>query len=350
VDRTVTSRDEGAAQDAAVTAAQGDRYDPLTMTRRTMLGSTAAVAAAAYISRFSNAPFARQLNGIATAFVDEERLAPALPRQGNNIVYLTAERDTDLLLLEFAFDNFSLDSTSDPPALVPGGADNLIVVSFPPQAIGEGVYPLPPGTFDPPPVLSVLADPSWLSFSIPASATIPLPTMTVDDVLDWSQWTLLVPTVATVGAKVGGKVPLPSLPEESACLIECPWGLYLSPVVNPTVTASGDGRISYVTSFTGTEQPPSTDGVTECWAATLTYTQVFTPVSIAGPGDGDDPDIAPLKPIYTPIEPLVSAVWSRDLQIYCDENGSSEWVPWATLGANSKYWATPNTSQILAGE
>ncbi|HEV8064570.1 MAG TPA: hypothetical protein VGP46_07050 [Acidimicrobiales bacterium] len=326
-----------------------DDRRPLTMTRRAMLGTSAAAAAAAYVSRLANTPFGRQLNGIATAFVDAEELAARRPRQGNNVVFLTAERQSDLLLLDFEFGNFTLDTTSDPPALVPVSADNLIVVTFPPQAIGEGVYPLPPGKFDPPPVLSVLADSSWLSFSIPATATIPLPTMTVEDVLDWSKWTLLVPTVANMGEKVDGKIPLPSLPEENGCLIECPWGLYLSPVVNPSVEATGDGTISYVTNFTGTHQPASLDGVTECWAATLTYTEVFTPKPAAA-DITEAPDTVPHSPVYTPLEPLVSAVWSRDLQIYCDETGHSEWVPWSTLKTNSNWWATPDTSQILAGE
>lgn len=313
------------------------------MSRRTLLGTSAAAVAAAYVARFSTTPVARYLDGVAARLAD---LGEVVPHQNGAPIAFTVERDADLLLLDVTFYGFNLDTTSDPVALVPLASDSEIVVQFPPQAIGEAAYPYVASgaEFDPPPVLSVLSGPSQLVFNLPDGATVPLTTMTVDDLLDWSTWTLVVPAVATIAQPVVGTsvppIPIPMSPSGTT-LIECPYGLYLSPVVNETVTESGPVTTSYQTTFTPTVQPAASDAVTECWTATLGYTEVAT-VSIAA----SDPHAARSPAVFssssTPLEPLVSAVWSRDLQLYAVGTGSFDWVPWSTSTLDQPaYYATP---------
>jgi hypothetical protein len=343
---------EGTVPDSELSFEAGDLADKVTMSRRTLLGSSAAAAAAAYVASFSSSPVARYLDGVDVRLVDE---APSPHSTGTgNGIFFHVERDSDLLLLDFGFYGFKLDTSSHPVALVPTTVDNWIIVQFPPQAIGEGVYnekvyPPPKGTLDSPPVQSVLAGPSQLAFSIRKGLTVPLTTMTVEDLLDWSTWTLLVPPVAIMNELVDGKPPLPSFPKGNTTLIECPYGLYLSPVVNPgEIRPRIPGTTSWKTSFAGTVQPKvSADGVTECWPARLTYSEQLTV-------DGH-------VVRQTPLEPEVSAVWCRELELYANTSGTgvSTWVPWTKTNSkkqvvavldNEKYFATPNTSRIPLAE
>jgi len=332
-------------------AAPADRAEKITMSRRTLLGSSAAAAAAAYVASLKTTPVGRYLEGVAVRMVDEVPRQPHATKVSS--VAFQAERDQDLLLLDFNFYGFKLDTSSKPVALVPTIGAPLIFVQFPPQAIGEAVYPEktdppPAGTLDSPPVLSVISGPSFLVFSFPAHSTIPLKTMTFDDILDWSAWTLLVDDVAIVNHKP----PLPSFPSGDVTLVECPYGLYLSPVVNPTVVHSGVITTSYVTSFSGTIQPKTSDGVTECWAASLTFTEVSLLPAHGG---------TPPKESTKRLEPQVSAVWCRELQLYTDFSGTgiSTWVNWDSGHLNpvnskgqptGKYYATPTSSKIPENE
>lgn len=355
-DQAPAPHDQPAAPDDQP-AAPDDQAEKLTMSRRTLLASSAAATAAAYVASFSSTPVARYLEGVPVRLVDEVP-SPQSTGAGSGIIF-HVERDSDLLLLDFAFHGFKLDKLSDPISLVPTTTRNWVIVQFPPQAIGEGVYnervyPPPKASLDSPPVLSVLSGPSQLAFSIRKGVTVPFSTMTVNDLLDWSEWTLLVPPVAVLNNRVNGKPPLPSFPPSNSTLIECPYGLYLSPVVNPGVIEPRvvephiAATTSWRTSFAGTVQPPvSAEGVSECWTAKLTYEQVL---SIKG-------KVARA----TPLEPQVSAVWCRDLELYANYSGTgvSNWVPWTKTNSkkqvirvldNDKYFATPNTSRIPVDE
>jgi len=179
---------------------------------------------------------------------------------------IAAERDIDLVALDFSFYGFTVRPGS-PPAIVPTTAANNIVVQFPPQAIGEAVYFADgAGGFpvDKPPVLSDVAGPSRLVFSLRPDQAIPLPTMTVADLLDWSAWSLDVPAVANVDNidRVDVAPAQPSMPGEMETRIECPYALYLSP------TTFG--------SFSSRREPLTIDGtgfhnyVTDCWGTALT--------------------------------------------------------------------------------
>jgi hypothetical protein len=343
---------QGNSTAGCVPAASHDESEKLTMSRRTLLGGSAAAAAAAYVASFSSTPVARYLEGVPVRLVGEAP-SPQATGAGNGLVF-HVERDSDLLLLDFAFFGFKLDKSSDPVALVPTTADNWVIVQFPPQAIGEGVYnertyPPPKSSLDSPPVLSVLSGPSQLAFTIPKGVTVPFTTMTVEDLLDWSRWTLLVPPVAEMNKLVNGKPPLPSFPPGNSTLIECPYGLYLSPVVNAgVIQARVTAKTTWKTSFAGTVQPTvSADGVTECWTARLTYKEVL---SIDG-------KVARA----TALEPQVSAVWCRDLELYASYSGTgvSTWVPWTKTNSkkqvigvldDDRYFATPDTSRIPVDE
>lgn len=212
--------------------------------------------------------------------------------------FITGERDTDLVLLDFAFYGFTLE-TGTPPTLVPG-KENLVAVQFPPQAMAEGVYqwidanpiPFPPPPppilsppilgVDPPPILSDVSGPSRLCFSVPPGHGIPLPTMTVSDLIDWRHWSLVVPPVA--------QVPIPPRsspiePDEFQTAIEFPYALFLAP------TTYASGPHAFTTGFAGRRQPlVSPAGVVDLWSASLVGSQ-------------------PGSPSYVP---KITAVWAVD--------------------------------------
>lgn len=222
---------------------------------------------------------------------------------------LSADRDTDLLQADFTFCGFTVDKTSTPTKLVATAtqtSDNWIgvVVQLPPQAIGEADYdwpqtrPVPP--FDPTPVLSQVSGPSQLAFTFTTGDKIPLPTMTVADLIDWSGWELNVPPTAIAGTGAQS----PTEPTAIQTAIECPLALFLAPVVHGR-TAAHDfaaGRIP-LPSFTTTQfenrtEPFVSSGhVTECWTTSLTGTRtIFT-------ARGS---------VTSPIVPSVAAVWASD--------------------------------------
>jgi hypothetical protein len=188
------------------------------LTRRAFLVGAAAVAGAAYLdvlgggSRSGLGPFRVQA-AAADTIVPPSRVPDFT---------ISAERDTDLVLLDFQFYGFSIEKVNGTPNLVPTVTSsatsgditsNIVVVGLPPQAIGEAEYPVSPNAktyqssaplrVDPPPIVSAVAGPSGLCFTLGAGTTIPLPTMTVEDLLDWGNWTLVVPTTAQVNPPEG---------------------------------------------------------------------------------------------------------------------------------------------------
>jgi hypothetical protein len=205
---------------------------------------------------------------------------------------ISVERDTDLVLLDFAFYGFSI--VSEPrPAIVANAADSVLLVQFPPQAVGEAVYSwnqddLP---IDPAPVLSAVAGPSRLCFSFAEGSTIDLPSMTVDDLLDWSDWTLVVPGVAEV-LEHGTGSPTPEAPAPLETAIEFPYGMFLAPTVFIDVDTIEAG---FTTQFVGRSDPlVSAAGVVDLWSTTLTGALINPVLDTA------------------PYVPQVSAVWAVD--------------------------------------
>jgi hypothetical protein len=229
------------------------------------------------------------------------------PIEELDLFVISAERPCDLVLLDFLFDGFQIDTTQSPPAIVPTRADNTVLVQFAPQAVGEANYPWQPeaapnqDTFqlvvDPPPILSDLAGPSRLCFNLyydagGGSQTIPLPTMTVADLLDWSGWSLVVPPNAQAGVA-------PSIPQAPTVLqtaIEFPYALVIAPTVYAGDLPELDG---FTTGFSARTTPlTSPAGIVDLWSTTLVGQQRGLIVQGATP-----------PPPYVP---QVAAVWATD--------------------------------------
>jgi hypothetical protein len=203
---------------------------------------------------------------------------PHITGRPQPVYSFSVERDSDLLALDMAFHGFTKTLTDKVTTLVPD-ASNVIVVQFPPQAIGEAAYPLtkPDWSVDPPPVLSAMSGPSRLCFR--TGEPIAFATQTVVDLLDWSAWTLLVPGPAHINGKVGhgerrgatgGVVSSPADPRPGGLTtyIEYPYAMFLAPTVDATATATS----GYTTTFAGrpTNTPlTSPAGVTDCWTVAL---------------------------------------------------------------------------------
>jgi hypothetical protein len=225
-------------------------------------------------------------------------------------ITIAAERDSDLMLADFTFYGFSIDKTSDPPKFVAGSSTDWVgvVVRLPPQAIGEAVYPYQPPsdpylTYDPTPIVSQMSGPSQLAFSFESGATIPLPTMKVADLLDWSGWTLNVQPTATAGITSPTGASLVRAPNANETYIECPLDLILAPVVYPPARINEIIESETTTKFVSAAQPiTSSRQVTECWSTSLTGSTRSIVFPIDGVGGGPS----------LPYEPAVAVVWAWD--------------------------------------
>jgi len=239
-------------------------------------------------------------------------ITPASP-----VLPITVERDTDLLLADFTFYGFSVDKTSKPPCLkvTAKAAANTwigVTVRLPPQAIAEGDYPYPPAAkpdtllFDPTPVVSQVSGPTMLAFTFATGDTIPLPTMTPADLLDWSGWDLYVPQTAVTGSGLGN--PIPPLTYQGApfqTVIECPIDLLLSPVVDGQLT----NLSSFSTQFENRSVPFTSQAeVTECWTTSLTSVETIFFNGVR----------------HYVIPPAIAAVWANDYLDPSDETDTGE--------------------------
>jgi hypothetical protein len=247
---------------------------PLTspITRRRFLTGAAALSLAAVMAGKHGAvdEFLRDMGHDAATGLGVEKGAGT---QVTPTTYtFSVARDADLLLLDFTFIDFELiTSTTGIWELKPLSNKNIITVQFPPQAIGEAAYELPnsgPWPVDPPPVLSAISGPSMLCFTKANLKSVTFPTQTVADLLNWTNWELLVPAIATeslplsTSAQKSYKATDPTAATSPVTYIEYPYGLYLSPAVAPTSTVT--------TTFNVRAQPlASTAGTSDIWSATL---------------------------------------------------------------------------------
>ncbi|HTW98225.1 MAG TPA: hypothetical protein VMD59_05570 [Acidimicrobiales bacterium] len=318
------------------------------LSRRAFLGGAAGTAGFAYLGPFRLLRHALPRRVVARAAARPDDVG-ILPRPD---LVLTVERPEDLVVLDFSFYGFSLEDGT-PPTIVPSTSDNTVVVQFPPQAVAEGEYywvPQPNGDndlpVDPPPILSDVAGPSWLCFNLASDQSIPLTTMTAADLLDWSDWTLVVPVAAQVngpttilplgsGPDAGSSgsagassaagstaasatsnaatsnaatsyaatsyavttdqsedTRVPTAPSSLQTSIEFPYALYLA----PAVYVSGLALFGFTTQFTSRSTPlVSPAGVTDLWSASL----------------GGSPAIR-LEGSTSTYAPPVSAFWATD--------------------------------------
>lgn len=282
------------------------------VTRRSFIAGAAGLAGAAYITNLVGAgplawgPFRALVAGAGTVS----------PPSRTPDFTIAAEREADLVLADFRFYGFSMQTPKGVPTLVPtvssgagpgNATSNVIVVTLPPQCIGEAAYFVSPSAgdyqsqaplpVDPPPIVSAVAGPSRLCFTLPAGANVPLPNMSVDDLLDWSSWSLLVPTTAQVNPPGPNGYPLPYAPGPFETAIEFPYALFLSPVVFVSADVAKDQLApSYRTFFGGRAKPLYNGKVADLWTATLGRTN-----TLAG-----DIRRSPTPP------PQVVAVWAAD--------------------------------------
>jgi hypothetical protein len=191
------------------------------------------------------------------------------------VLTMHVERDTDLFLADFTFCGFSLSHSGGKLSLVATATkttDNWIgiIVQLPPQAIAEGDYwevaagKLP---FDPSPVLSQVSGPTRLAFTFAHGTTIPLPTKTAADLLDWSGWTLNVSPPSLSGTGYSTAVR----PTALQTAIECPIDTFLSPVTYNNAAS----KIDVYTKFENRTTPlVSPRAIVECWSTSLAMTVV----------------------------------------------------------------------------
>jgi hypothetical protein len=249
------------------------------MTRRVFIGGATGLAGAAVLARVTG----DSLTGVSAFGAVATPGYTVVPPNRIPDFSIAAERDTDLLLLDFEFYGFAIETVKSVPTLVPTITgtgtgvvkSNLIIVRLPPQAIGEAVYPVSPSNntlpvapllVDPPPIVSAVAGPSRLCFTLHKGQSIPLPTMTVADLLDWSEWTLVVPPVAQISPPpVGAAHPVPTFPGPFETSIEFPYALFIAPVV----WVSGNVILSFSTFFDVRAQPLLNGAITDLWTANL---------------------------------------------------------------------------------
>jgi hypothetical protein len=283
------------------------------MSRRVFIGGVAGLAGSAYLGSLVGGPFGTNPFRVLAAAA-----GTVLPPSPTPDFVIPVEREADMLLADFKFYGFSLQHVGGTPTLVPTVtssastgtvAGNIIVVQLPPQCIGEAAYPVVPKhndvqsalplPVDPPPIVSAVAGPSRLCFTLPAGVNVPLPTMTAEDLLDWSKWTLLVPLTAQEGPPAAGVAyPTPYEPTPFETAIEFPYALFIAPVVFGSAGPSARKELSpgYGTFFTSRSKPLLNDGISDLWTATLGRTN-----TIAG------------TITHTPTPPpQVAAVWAFD--------------------------------------
>ena len=221
------------------------------------------------------------------------------------------------MLLDFNFYGFTLQQVGGSPTLVPtvstsssAGATpaNYIIVQLPPQCIGEAAYFVEPNAanaqsaaplpVDPPPIVSAIAGPSRLVFTLTSGVNVPVADMTVAELLDWRQWTLVVPTTAQVNPPGPNGYPSPYDPSPFETKIEFPYALFLAPVVFGSAATGLREQLSpaYDTYFEARTAPLYNGNIADLWTATLART-----ASLA----------ESLEHLGVPA-PEVAAVWAAD--------------------------------------
>jgi hypothetical protein len=334
------------------------------VTRRQLLTGGAAASLAAVLAGQPDGP--RQL---LTALARDVGGIPVLKESPKTFTF-QVEREADLVLLDIAFYGFDLNSGGGQvTSLVPGGSDNVIVVQFPPQAIGEAAYEYigePEWNVDPPPVMSAVAGPSRLCFTLNTGQQVDFPTMTPADLLDWSSWTLLVPEVAQVdeaeldridagaaargpagGSKARPATATPPKPSEMVTAIEYPYALFLAPTVY-----TGGPFFGFTTTFAGRTEPlfgehessggyydePQYTGISDCWTAALQVSyydrlELYERLDFAAKRAFEEQSglYSEFRGVeYSPPppqrKPEVAAIWTRDY-----ESGSEGATPQTTI-------------------
>jgi hypothetical protein len=284
---------------------------PSTMSRRRFLEGSGAVAGAGAYAYLVRLPGARLAKAVAGRPAQPARSLVTPPIDSSWDYFVQVERDVDLCLLDFYFYDFEVGTnTFGNPALLATGSPSTVIVRFPPQHIGEGVYPAsnfntgpnstsaPTYLFcDPSPIMSGLSGPTQLSFSFPSFDSEPLEgniplsdPMQYADLLDWTGWQLNVPTVAqwpmpleTYSGPTGSLgLPLPVAPGSFDTFIEFPYALILAPsLFNP----AANPEVGFNTFFSNRVTPLTSGAlVTDVFASSLQQPFYFQGSESVGAG------------------------------------------------------------------
>jgi hypothetical protein len=298
-------------QNAEPGADPGEEPRPGTMSRRRFLEASGAVAGAGTYAYLVHLPSAKLAKAVLGRPPEPARSHSTPPIDSSWDYFVQVERDSDLCLLDFYFYGFEVGTnTFGDPAFLATGSPSTVIVRFPPQHNGEGVYPAsnlntgpnstsaPTYLFcDPSPIMSGLSGPTQLSFSFPSfdddplSGNIPLSTpMQYSDLLDWTGWQLNVPTVAqwpdplqTYSGPTGPEgLPLPYQPGSFDTFVEFPYALMLAPsVFNP----SANQEVGFNTYFNNRISPLTTQAlVTDVFASSLQQPLYFQGSESTGTG------------------------------------------------------------------
>ena len=234
-----------------ITATSVTPAQPAGLSRRRFLTGGAAVSLVAVLGNLAGGS-AHLLTALAS---QEPRAVLPIPTP---VQRFSVERPVDLIQLDITFTGFRATVIDNELRDLTPGPGSFITVQFPPQAIAEAAYSYDsdPWPVDPPPVLSVMSGPSRLVFLTHAPVAFSHP-MTVADLLDWSQWTLLVPDLRA-GAPLADRT-----------CIEYPYALYLSPEsISTTAVQPGSPTLQPYATFAGRAQPlVSPAQVSDCWTA-----------------------------------------------------------------------------------
>jgi hypothetical protein len=188
------------------------------------------------------------------------------PRHGRALQVIRVE---DMLYLGFRFINAEMVVKNGQTyiAVTDPGLPAYVLVVFPPQHHGEQTLRNTDGV-PLPPLFDALAGPSWLTFELPADASIPF---TAAGLLAWGG---LTPQLVPVVSDPATGVPAP--PDLLHSALEVPWSLWLSPPAGGTwhhsaapVTAGGRTELWHTRLGIGGAEPPAvTPLIKAFWSGT----------------------------------------------------------------------------------
>jgi hypothetical protein len=316
------------------------------MDRRTFLRGAGALAGTFVITHYTDRFRRPDRTGNPSLPAPKRRsaLEPGNPLFSDSDIsfFIQVERDTDLALIDFVFYNFEVGPdprVAGQQAILPipgvdSNTNSVLLVRFPPQAIGEGVYPLsdiqpkkpvpvpnpnPTGlAFDPPPILSAVSGPSQLAFTFNAANNdyVSLPTGTMDDLLDpgqWAGWNLSVPEVAQVHAAVPlppNYYPVPQAPSAFDTYVEFPYAMYLAPTQWSDPYNPENPDLGYATVFENNSLLDNTTNISD----------IFTTSIVLRTFPATAPTVPPGEPNYFTDNELdqplpFAALWCDDLSL-----------------------------------
>jgi hypothetical protein len=263
------------------------------------------------------------IGGTAAGLAAGSRAARALPAgKGPALISpnlsLPVVRPLDMLNLRFDFYGVNTVVTNGQTSVVPkANSTALLVVTFPAQHVGELAVPAPtqspfdvlyPNT----PLPGVFSGPTWLAFTLPADASIPL---TASGLLDWAS---LAPQLPAAD---------PAAPALGATALEVPWSLWLAPV--PVEFLKSHRNPSWFHA----SAPVTSGGRTELWHTRLGLGALVPPGRVQVP---------PAEP--PTVTPQLQASWSYGYVPPPNQNFPPDPITLMSLTAQNRADIVTNTT------